>query len=705
MTKHRLQSRIAAYQMKKNKFIYIVPAALALLVTFVLVFTLRVLREPSRLLLLETGTAKSDEYYAYHDLDGDGQSEHLNIYYNVAGNLAITIRDTRTDGVINQFNFPGELTELGPIIDFQDIDGNGIQDIFVCTEHNDSLFLSVVDNIYKHPTRHRTFFLDPINRYNEDGDYHFTVGGLSDLDQDGSPEYICAINGGHSLQPRRVYAINYRNGEVTGSPLSGAAVVGLDLVDLDQDGSDEILLNTTAPENFKFHFPYRDSVSWFMILDGTLNFYVPPFALSKSRIRSLFPFIHEGKAYFMLLQVLVDASAPYNSQLTIFNEKAQPLKSRFFTGNKRMTMDLWHGTGIPELEEIMLVKDDYLFHLSMDLQFVDSSKNRLEHVYAIDAMLDLDNDGSKEYIYLGNNRLMVYREGLKDPVSAELEWSERTTRPVISAIEKQGAYPNLFVQVGQTRARFVYERNPWYRFRALVYPGIYIVVFALLLGLFFVMDSIISRRYEKDRLINQLQLQSIKNQLDPHFTYNALNAVGSLIYKEEKDLAYRYLKGLTDLLRMVSGDASSINWTLTEELEFVQKYLDIEKLRFRDRFQFHITVAEESSGALKVPKMCILTFVENAIKHGLRHKKDDWLLTIRIDPEKAGIKIGIRDNGIGRAAAVKYHEDSSGQGIEMMRKYFRQFSEATGKEARFTITDLYAEDRKAAGTHVEIIIS
>ncbi|MCK5137780.1 MAG: histidine kinase [Bacteroidales bacterium] len=95
-----------------------------------------------------------------------------------------------------------------------------------------------------------------------------------------------------------------------------------------------------------------------------------------------------------------------------------------------------------------------------------------------------------------------------------------------------------------------------------------------------------------NRLISNLQLQSIKNQLDPHFTYNALNAVGSLIYKEEKDLAYQYLKGLADLLRMVSADASEVTWSFSDELEFV-------------------------------PKMSILTFVENSlkppgIKHGLK---------------------------------------------------------------------------------------
>lgn len=690
--------------MKKNKFIFAVPAVLGLAVTFILVFTIQELREPYRLQLLETEIGKTDEYFVFHDLNGDGHSEQLIIYYNNAGNVAITIRDTRTNGVINQFNFPGEFTELGPIIDIQDIDSNGIKNVFICTERNDSLFLSVIDDPYGHPTRSKTFFLDQINQYNDDGDYHFSVGGLSDLDGDGSPEYVCAINGGHSLQPRRVYAINYQTRQVTRSPLSGAAVIGLKLVDLNQDGTDEILLNTTAPENFKFPFPYRDSISWLMVLNASMEFYLPPVALSKSKIRALFHFINEGKAYLLLLQVLVEPTGASNFQLIIFDDQLQPVRTRFFSGDKRRSMDLWHGSKIPELDEVLLVRDDYIYSLNMDLQFTDSTRNNVEHGYGVDQVLDLDNDGKMEYIYSGNNKIIVYREELQDPVNAELQWDERAPRIIVSSIEQPDTYPVMFVQIGNTRGWLLYEKNPWFRYRMVVYPGMFLLSFGILLGLFFTMDKLIARRYEKDRLINQLQMQSIKNQLDPHFTYNALNAVGSLIYKEEKDLAYLYLKGLTDLLRMVSGDANSITWTLSEELEFVKKYLGIEKLRFRDRFQFQITVEEEPMNGFQVPKMSILTFVENSIKHGLRHKKDQWLLTIRIAPEAQGMKIGIRDNGIGRAAALSYREGSTGQGIDMMRRYFKQFSEATGRKARFTVTDLFGEDRKAAGTLVEILI-
>ena len=151
-----------------------------------------------------------DDFNYYFDLNGDGQSELFSIYYNSSGNLAISIASL-AKATINQFNLPGTLTELGPLLDLHDINRDGVFDIFVCTEKNDSLFLHIIDDLYGHPTRIKSYYLDPINQYNDNEDYLFVKGHLSDLTGDDNPEYLFAINGGYALQPRRVYAIDYRN--------------------------------------------------------------------------------------------------------------------------------------------------------------------------------------------------------------------------------------------------------------------------------------------------------------------------------------------------------------------------------------------------------------------------------------------------------------------------------------------------------------
>ncbi|MCK5137779.1 MAG: hypothetical protein KAR19_18480 [Bacteroidales bacterium] len=126
---------------------------------------------------------------------------------------------------------------LGEVLDLHDINSDGIKDIFVCSKKNDSLFLTIIDDLYGRPTNTREYFIERINTYNDNGDYLFSPGTITDLTRDGSPEYVFGINGGHSLQPRCAYAVDYRNDSVYRSPLSGAAVVGLDFFDLDKDGA------------------------------------------------------------------------------------------------------------------------------------------------------------------------------------------------------------------------------------------------------------------------------------------------------------------------------------------------------------------------------------------------------------------------------------------------------------------------------------
>lgn len=689
--------------MRRNSLEYIIPALLALVITIGLILFFPALRKEYKVDILDKETVPIDDYLYYFDLNGDGKSERMSIYYNASQNLAVSIASLEW-ATINQFNLPGRLTSLGPTLDLQDIDANGITDLFLCTEKNDSLFLTIIDDLYGHPTTTREYFLDPINQYNDNGDYMFAPGGVSDLNGDGSLEYVMAINGGHSLQPRRVYAIDYKNDTILKSPLSGAAVVSLDLFDLDLDGRDEIMLNTVAPENFKTAFPFRDSVSWLMVLDDDLQFYKPPQANNgpPSWI-SIEPFAHEGKPYLMTYHRYREGD-DYNARMAIYNDSLDEIRAHILKGQEHTGYYMYRVREGKELNDIKFIHSSGIRTYNFNLECTDSVFNDVRFGYNVEVLLDVDADGEQEYVFLTSNELHVFRSDFTESASLPVRMEVRNPRTLISRIEEADAYPVLHVQLDQQRIRAQYKKNMWFKYRELVYPGIYILLFGMFYWWVFVQNTLVSRRYEKDRLISRLQLQSIKNQLDPHFTYNALNAVGSLIYKGEKDLAYQYLRGLTDLLRMVSSDASQVTWSLAEELEFVNRYLEIEKLRFKEKFDFRVKVEEEKLNSSEVPKMSVLTFVENSIKHGLRHKDYDRQLEVEVISLSKGIRIYIRDNGIGRAASEKLRDDNSGQGIRMMKQYFRQFNEATGRKAHFRVRDQFEYDLKPSGTIVEITI-
>ncbi|MDX2431329.1 MAG: histidine kinase [Bacteroides sp.] len=690
--------------MRRSSYEYIIPVVLALGITISLGFLIPNLSAPYQLKLEKSELVAPDFYRCYNDLDRDGNSEIIEIFYNSSGNLSVKLRHLN-EGTINQFNLPGRLPKVGRMLDLQDINGDGITDIFVCTEKNDSIYLTIIDDIYKHPTSARVYALDPINQNNDNGDYTFIVGGIRDLNGDGSPEFVMAINGGHSLQPRRVYAIDYRKNTVLKSPESGAAVYSLGFFDLDRDGNDEILLNTTATDNFSEPFPYMDTTTYLMVLDKDLSFYKAPLALGENRSWSAVePFTYNGE-HFILSYVRYTGVDQNHSNLTIYDDSLRPLRSRDIHQQPRDAFGFWRESDSLGLAYMHILSREKRFKVDFNLQFSDSIRSELplSDLKKPERRFNLDGSGKDEYVFVGENKVLVIRDDLKHSAELDVAWSHRNPRTLVSIIEKEGDKPVLVVQLEREAFYLTYNQNVWFKFRFLVYPAIFIMLF----GMFYLLGNLqmrmVRRRYEKDRLISQLQLQSIKNQLDPHFTYNALNAVGSLIYKGEKDLAYQYLKGLTDLLRLVSGDASVVTWTLKDELGFVLKFLEIEKLRFREKFVYSLEVEDELNG-LKLPKLSVLTFVENAIKHGLRHKSSERILKIAAEAFEGGMRISIVDNGIGRKAAAKYQEEKSGNGLEMMKKYFKQFNEAAGSKARFEIIDLFKNENEPAGTRVEIYI-
>ncbi len=690
--------------MRKSGYEYIIPVVLALVITLVLGFSIPMLSTSYLLKLEDSEVLAPDFYRYYHDMNGDGESEIIEIFYNSSGNLSVKLRHLN-EGTINQFNLPGRLTKIGRTLDLQDINGDGITDVFVCTEKNDSIYLNIIDNVYTHPTSSRVYTLDPINQYNENGDYSFIVGGIRDLNGDGSPEFVMAINGGHSLQPRRVYAIDYRNGTVQKSPISGAAIYSLGFFDLDGDDCDEILLKTTATDNFSEPFPYMDTTSYLMVLDQNLSFYKAPQALSQNRSWSTVePFTYNGER-FLISYVHYTGSDIMHSILTIFDDSLRTLRKKDIHMLPRERFSFWRKSDSLDLAYLHILSEDKGFTMDLNLQFTDSLKSELpvSDYSKAECKFNLDGTGRDEYVFVGENKVFVIRDELEHLAELDVVWSARNPRILVSIIESGNDKPVLMLQLEREVFYLSYKKNAWFKFRMLVYPLIFLILFGLFYLLGSLQNRMIRRRYEKDRLISQLQLQSIKNQLDPHFTYNALNAVGSLIYKGEKELAYQYLKGLTDLLRLVSGDASDVAWTLGDELSFVRKFLEIEKLRFRDRFVYTVEVRGELED-MKVPKLSVLTFVENGIKHGLRHKKNDRELKIVAEKFKGGMRIGISDNGIGREAAAKYQEEKAGNGIEMMKKYFKQYREAKGRRASFELTDLYNEKNEPAGTLVEIYI-
>ncbi len=212
-------------------------------------------------------------------------------------------------------------------------------------------------------------------------------------------------------------------------------------------------------------------------------------------------------------------------------------------------------------------------------------------------------------------------------------------------------------------------------------------------------------RLETEKRIAELQLLSIYNQIDPHFTFNAMNSIASVVLKEEKEKAYRFFVKLSSLIRQVLTSGDRLTRTLSEELVFVQNYLEIEKLRFRDTFEFEIDVRQPVDLDREVPKMVIQTYVENAMKHGLLNKTGGTgRLEIKVWDEAGDLHIEVGDNGIGREQAAKLRMAGTGKGLMLQHFYYDFFDRYNRQKILHDITDLFGDDGEPAGTRVTVII-
>ena len=146
----------------------------------------------------------------------------------------------------------------------------------------------------------------------------------------------------------------------------------------------------------------------------------------------------------------------------------------------------------------------------------------------------------------------------------------------------------------------------------------------------------------------QAQLQALRMQLHPHFLFNTLNAISTLVHKDP-ELADRMIARLSDLLRLTLENVGVQEVRLAKELEFLEKYLDIERTRFADRLEIHMQIAPETLDA-GTPYLILQPLVENAIRHGIVPRSERGRIAITAHRRDGRLIISVADDGPGIAA-------------------------------------------------------
>ncbi len=215
-------------------------------------------------------------------------------------------------------------------------------------------------------------------------------------------------------------------------------------------------------------------------------------------------------------------------------------------------------------------------------------------------------------------------------------------------------------------------------------------------------------RSEFEFQLGEMEMQALRAQMNPHFIFNSLNTIRYFVLNDENEKASDYLGKFARLLRMVLQNSRENTISLSEELDALRLYMEIEARRFGDSFQYQILVpAEIDTDAITVPPLLLQPFVENAVWHGLLHSnKPDRQLTVQISEEEAEYLFTITDNGIGRQKSREMHSRPASLkksfGMQITNKRVELFNKNFGAQIRILVRDLILANGEAGGTTVEI---
>jgi ligand-binding sensor domain-containing protein len=213
------------------------------------------------------------------------------------------------------------------------------------------------------------------------------------------------------------------------------------------------------------------------------------------------------------------------------------------------------------------------------------------------------------------------------------------------------------------------------------------------------------------RRLDEVEMSALRAQMNPHFIFNCLNSINSFILRNQPIEASAYLSKFSRLIRLVLDNSKSEVISLEKELETLELYIGMEAHRFEGRFKYQIMVDETlDPGSIDIPPMLIQPYIENAIWHGLLHRKgNDGLLTLTLKKQNELMEIRIRDNGIGRKAAQELKSKSATErkshGMALTAERLQILRERFGHDIKVDIQDLLDENNSPLGTEVLLTFS
>ncbi len=659
-------------------------------------------------------TTGNEHIRRYYDLNSDGPEELIYKGYN--GGLVASFYIRNSDGnILGQWNFKGKWLNKHRVI-IGDYNHNSNHEIYCLHVEEDSLLLSVISPYEEQKVLREDRFIAKVGVFDIDRVHVDYVGGkFIDVNNDGFEDFVFVLYGGYSKFPRKVFTYDVHNDSLYSSPETAAGLSSfLHFKDLDGDGVEEVLGRVSAHENIHYPMPYTDSSTWLMVhqLFPRSEFLFPPIEFECGLGSYIRPVpVNIGDRNYIACGYFCENSKNGDGsyQLLLFNRKGTLVSQRTIITEESGILDFInppqeHSKHIYLIDETGSI---YITDTTLKMELFNeqtiSTAIQNQHNYNF---LDIDGDGLKELflsVEVKERGLLIYSSKLDDPVLLEIpslkgSYSYRfsTRKPTVSDPS------NLVISTSERIIQIQYDKNPFYPLRFLAY----LIAFSLIFLFFWLLQKaqniLAQKRFETEKQLMQQQMALSKKQMEPHFILNTVNNIGYLFMKEDKKKAIFYLGKFAALMRRGLMNADKVSTSLEEEIEFVEDYLVLQKQLMDGELDYRINIDENVEGdKIQIPHSLIYTFVENAIKHGLRPKANNRTLRVIVSKELKRVKISIQDNGVGRAKSKELKTTDTGKGLEIVKTIITGYNKLHGGDISYLVEDVL-EGSLVVGTLVDV---
>ncbi|MCO6492017.1 MAG: histidine kinase [Phaeodactylibacter sp.] len=314
-----------------------------------------------------------------------------------------------------------------------------------------------------------------------------------------------------------------------------------------------------------------------------------------------------------------------------------------------------------------------------------------------------------EFRYLSINYNMNGKIPYRFRLNGE-EWNQTYNRSVNFANLAPGSYQFEVQaqnenQVWSNSGTVFFEIQPAF-WQTRWFTALWVGVLLGLVGLFYRSRlRRIRRASEVEREMNQLKLSALRAQMNPHFIFNCLNSIQNFITQNDQRNAIRYLAKFAQLVRGVLHVSMKEKISLTEEVQILENYLNLEKLRFKEKFDYRLHVDEQLDlFEVALPPLLAQPFVENAILHGFAQKEKGGLVEIDFRQKDGGLEIEIRDNGIGIFQSQDQKRQSGARHKSVGVSISRRRLEIADKLNAFEVKEIIGDDGEIQGTSVRMFL-